>query len=67
MVMPPAGGDSSIQNLSVAAQLYGWYRRVGIGKVFDSSGGFVLPNGANFSPDASWISPEQLASITPSK
>lgn len=65
IVMPPAGGESSMQNLSVASQLYMWYRRVAIGKAFDSSGGFILPNGSNRSPDASWISPDQLASLTP--
>jgi Uma2 family endonuclease len=65
IVMPPAGGESSAQNLSVASQLYVWYRRAGIGKAYDSSGGFILPNGANRSPDASWISPDQLASLTP--
>lgn len=65
ILMPPAGGESISQNLSIAAQLYAWYRRVGVGRAFDSSGGFILPKGANRSPDASWISPEQLATITP--
>ncbi len=65
IVIPPAGGESSAQNLSVASQLYAWFRRVDIGKAFDSSGGFILANGANRSPDASWISPEQLATISP--
>ncbi len=64
IIMPPAGGESSAQNLSVASQLYAWVKRAGIGKAFDSSGGFILPNGANRSPDTSWISPEQLARIT---
>jgi Uma2 family endonuclease len=65
IVMPPAGCESSMQNLSVASQLYTWARRVGQGKVTDSSGGFILPNGANYAPDAAWITPEQLASLTP--
>jgi Uma2 family endonuclease len=64
-VMPPAGCESSMQNLSVASQLYSWARRVGKGLVTDSSGGYVLPNGAAYAPDAAWISPEQLASLTP--
>ena len=29
------------------------------------SGGFILPNGANRSPDAAWLSPEQMAALTP--
>ena len=65
IVMAPTGGESSAQNLSVAAQLYNWAASVKKGRAFDSSGGFILPNGVNRSPDASWISPEQLATITP--
>jgi Uma2 family endonuclease len=65
IVMPPAGGESSMQNVSVAAQLYAWSRKIGGGKVTDSSGGFILPNGANRAPDTAWITPEQLATITP--
>jgi Uma2 family endonuclease len=65
IVMPPTGGESSIQSLSVAAQLYNWSRRLGQGAVTDSSGGYTLPNGANRAPDAAWVSPEQLAAITP--
>lgn len=73
IVMPPAGGESSAQNLSVAAQLYFWTRQDGTGKAFDSSGGFILPNGANRSPDASWVllsrligfSKEQLRKFLP--
>lgn len=65
IVMPPAGGESSAQNLSLSGQLYAWYRRVGKGKAFDSSGGFVLPNGATKNPDAAWVSDERLATVTP--
>ena len=65
ILMPPAGGESSAQSLSVAAQLYVWSKRLGKGKAFDSSVGFILPNGANRSPDAAWLTDEQLATITP--
>jgi len=65
IVMPPFCGESSAQNLSVASQLYNWYRRVRIGMAFDSNGGFILPNGATYAPDAAWITSEQLATITP--
>jgi Uma2 family endonuclease len=65
ILMPPAGGDSSSQSLSIAAQLYAWSKRIGKGRVFDSSAGFILPNGANRSPDAAWLTDEQLATITP--
>ena len=39
----------------IIAQLWVWNSRDNLGKVFDSSTGFILPNGANRSPDASWI------------
>ena len=42
-------------------QLYIWHNRYGAGVIFDSSTGFVLPNGAIRSPDASWVSQEQMA------
>jgi Uma2 family endonuclease len=65
IIMAPAGGESSAQNVSVASQLYFWSRNVGKGMATDSSGGCILPNGANRAPDAAWITPEQLATITP--
>ena len=64
IIMAPSGGESSSQNLSVSATLFFWCKRHGKGKAFDSSAGFVLPNGAIRSPDASWVSAEQLAGIS---
>lgn len=42
-----------------------WNRQTQLGKTFDSSGGFHLPNGADRSPDASWISRERWEALTP--
>src|ERR1700722_3687292 len=64
VIMPPAGTEAGIQNLWVAGQLLAWRIKVGKGEATDSSGGFTLPNGANCAPDAAWISPEQLATIS---
>ncbi|MGB3237381.1 MAG: Uma2 family endonuclease, partial [Geitlerinemataceae cyanobacterium] len=36
-----------------------------LGVAFDSSGGFILPNGARRSPDASWVSRQRWESLTP--
>ena len=36
----------------------------GTGRAADSSAGYVLPNGAIRSPDASWVSNERLASLS---
>jgi Uma2 family endonuclease len=32
-----------------------WNRQTKLGKVFDSSPGFKLPNGATRAPDTAWI------------
>lgn len=43
--------------MGISGELYLWWRNAGKpGKVFDSSTGFYLPNGADRSPDASWVS-----------
>ena len=63
-IMSPAGGDSSAQNAQITIQLGVWAERDGTGRVFDSSGGFVLPNGAVRAPDAAWVGHARLASLT---
>jgi Uma2 family endonuclease len=65
IIMPPSGGDSGVRDASVVGQLYAWWVPIGKGRVLGPSGGFILPNGANRAPDAAWVSPEQLATITP--
>jgi Uma2 family endonuclease len=64
-VMPPTGGETGNRNTSITGQLYSWSKRDGSGAVFDSSAGFKLPNGADRSPDAAWLSRERLAQLTP--
>jgi Uma2 family endonuclease len=64
IIMPPCGLDGGIQEAEVCIQLGNWAKAIGKGKVCSASGGYILPNGANRAPDASWLSPEQLATIT---
>src|SRR6185436_19135664 len=54
-VMPPTGGETGRQNSSLTAQLGRWSELDGSGVSFDSSTGFLLPNGAERSPDAAWV------------
>jgi Uma2 family endonuclease len=54
IVMPPTYSDTSASNFDVDVQLGTWAKKDGRGICCDSSGGFVLPNGARRSPDASW-------------
>lgn len=55
IMMTPAGGETSSSNSGLTAQLWVWNQHYALGRVFDSSGGFILPNGATRSPDAAWI------------
>lgn len=64
IVMPPTGFETSNNNANLNAQLYIWAKTDGRGKVADSNGGFVLPNGAIRSPDASWILKSRLENLS---
>jgi Uma2 family endonuclease len=64
IIMPPTGGETGERNLDLAGQLWLWNRQNRLGKAFDSSTGFRLPNGAIRSPDVAWISLEKWESLT---
>jgi Uma2 family endonuclease len=55
IVMSPTNSKTGMRNAEINFQLMKWAKQDGRGVVFDSNTGFVLPNGANRSPDASWI------------
>lgn len=63
-ITPPTGGETGNRNLKIALQLGQWTERDGTGVAFDSSTGFVLPNGATRSPDASWVRRERLQTLS---
>lgn len=65
IIMAPSGLDAGFQDAEVCIQLGVWAKTVGKGKTVGSSCGFILPNGANRAPDAAWLSPEQVSSLTP--
>ena len=65
IIMPPTGGETSNSNAGITAQLWLWNNLHKLGVVFDSSGGFKLPNGADRSPDAAWIPLEKWQALTP--
>ena len=54
IVMAPTYSFTSATNFELGGQLRDWTKKDGRGIGCDSSGGFVLPNGARRSPDASW-------------
>jgi Uma2 family endonuclease len=64
-IMAPTGGETGWRNSRLITLLSVWADREGSGVVFDSSTGFVLPNGAIRSPDVSWVKRARLAGLTP--
>lgn len=65
VVMAPAHSRSGNRNARILHQLQSWAFNTNMGECYDSSAGFDLPNGANRSPDASWIRNERLAALPP--
>ena len=65
IVNPPTGGETGYHNIKIAYFLVKWVEEQGgSGIPFDSSTGFRLPNGANCSPDASWVSQKRWQMLT---
>ncbi len=64
VIVPPAGLESSFRSGKVYAQLERWASKDARGIVSDSSAEFILPNGAALSPDAAWVSNDQLRRLT---
>lgn len=65
IIMSPTGGESGRRNFALITQLGVWAQRDGTGVGFDSSTGFLLPNGAQRAPDAAWVRRERWEQLTP--
>ncbi|MBN3962822.1 Uma2 family endonuclease [Nostoc sp. NMS8] len=65
IIMPPTAWESGNRNSRLTQRLGNWTDADGTGLAFDSSTGFKLPNGANRSPDASWVSRKRLEALNP--
>jgi Uma2 family endonuclease len=65
MVSPPTGWETGDRNFKLIVQLGNWCEKNNqAGKAFESSTGFILPNGANRSPDVSWVSSTRWNALT---
>ena len=64
IIKPLFGGEAGAKNANITAQLWIWNRQTKLGIAFNSSTGFNLPNGANRSPDASWVKLERWEALT---
>ncbi|MEM8640709.1 MAG: Uma2 family endonuclease [Cyanobacteria bacterium P01_G01_bin.54] len=67
VIMPPTGGETGQRNSDISGQLWYWNRQHNLGKDFDSSTGFRLPNGAVRAPDASWLEQTRWDALTPTQ
>jgi Uma2 family endonuclease len=64
IIVPPTGGGTGNRNIEIGADFVIWNRQAKLGILFDSSTCFKLPNGANRSPDVSWISNQRWNTLT---
>jgi Uma2 family endonuclease len=64
VIMPPAFGETGERNFDLIVQLRIWNRQAKLGRAFDSSTGYILPDKSKFSPDVSWIENSRLVGIS---
>lgn len=64
LIMPPTGTGTGGRNFRLIGQLFIWTEQNKTGIGFDSSTGFILPNGAIISPDAAWIKLERWNALS---
>ena len=64
IIKAPTGAETGNRNAEINRQLGNWTKRDGTGAAFDSSTGFKLPNGADRSPDGSWVKRSRLGTLT---
>ncbi len=60
----PSGGDTSSSNSIINTRLTYWWLTHRRGRVFDSNGGFYLPDGSLLAPDAAYLTAESFATLS---
>jgi Uma2 family endonuclease len=64
IIMLPVGPTGSNRNFILNGRFFAWAEKDPTGIGFDATAGFTLPNGAERSPDASWISLNRWEALT---
>jgi Uma2 family endonuclease len=64
-IMPPTGGESGRKESKLITRLTNWNEQTELGETFSSSTAFILPNGAERSPDAAWVERSRWEALTP--
>lgn len=67
IIVSLAGSETGNRNFKLIQQLANWTDQDGTGIGFDSSAGFILPNGSTRSPDASWLKLTKWNSLSDSQ
>ncbi len=65
LIMPPNYTLTGARTNEISRQLSNWARQDKRGVAFDSSTGWVLPNGARRSPDAAWVFKQRIKDLGP--
>lgn len=64
LIMSPTGTKTGSWNSEFTTELGIWNRKYKLGRTFDSSTGFKLPNGATYGPDAAWMPLEKWNALS---
>lgn len=64
VIMTPTGGETGRKNFNLVVAFGTWVARDATGVGFDSSTGFLLPNGAERSPDVAWVRRARWEALT---
>lgn len=64
VIMSATGPETGRRNFTLIGQLWMWVASDGSGVAFDSSTGFILPNGAERSPDLAWAKRERWDALS---
>ncbi len=65
IIMSPASSESSRLNAKLLYAVMDWNRKHKKGEVYESSGGFILPDTAMRAPDVSFLQHETLKKLKP--
>jgi Uma2 family endonuclease len=65
VIMSPTGGETGMNNATLIARFVVWNEQFNLGKVFDSSTCFRLPNGGERSPDVAWVEKSRWEALSP--
>lgn len=67
IIMMPVGSESGRRNAQLTRLFGNWAEEDGTGVCFDSSTGFILPNGAERSPDLAWVRNKRWTALSKRK